>query len=31
LQPVIEVWQKCPIPAPEEIQAFYEAHYGKVE
>ena len=30
LQPVIEVWQKCSIPAPEEIQSFYEEHYGKV-
>jgi len=27
LQPVIEVWQKCSIPAPEQIQVFYEEHY----
>jgi len=30
LQPVIEVWEKCTIPSPEEIRAFYEKHYGKV-
>jgi len=27
LQPVIEVWQKCSIPTPEQIQVFYEEHY----
>jgi hypothetical protein len=30
LRPVIEVWEKCTIPSPEEIRAFYEEHYGQV-
>lgn len=28
LKPVIEVWEKCAIPGPETIRAFYEEHYG---
>ncbi len=28
LKPVIEVWEKCAIPEPETIHAFYEEHYG---
>ncbi len=31
LRPVIEVWQKCTMPSPEEVRAFYEKHYGQVE
>ena len=31
LRPVIEVWQKTSLVAPEEIEAFYEEHYGKVQ
>lgn len=30
LQPVIKVWEQCSAPTPEEIQAFYEEHYGVV-
>jgi len=28
LRPVIEVWERCEIPDPEVIRAFYEEHYG---
>jgi hypothetical protein len=28
LKPVIEVWERCVIPKPATIQAFYEKHYG---
>ena len=28
LKAVIEVWEKCAIPEPEAIHAFYEEHYG---
>jgi len=31
LRPVIEVWEKCRMPSPEEVRAFYEKHYGKVD
>ena len=28
LRPVIEVWQRCRLPSPREVRAFYEKHYG---
>jgi len=28
LQDVIRVWERCAVPAPDAIRAFYEEHYG---
>ncbi len=28
LRPVIEVWRRCRIPSPREIEEFYARHYG---
>ncbi|MFW9986907.1 MAG: hypothetical protein ACFFDJ_10125, partial [Candidatus Odinarchaeota archaeon] len=30
LHEVINVWKKCTLPQPEEIQHFYDQHYGPV-
>ncbi len=31
LLPVINVWKQCTIPPTEEVKAFYETNYGKVD
>jgi len=28
LRPVIEVWRKCHLPSPQELEEFYVRHYG---
>jgi len=30
LYDVIHVWERCTLPSPEEIRAFYERHYGGI-
>lgn len=30
LRPVIEVWQRCRLPSPSEVRAFYEKYYGNL-